>query len=91
MVGRFCTYTSDECEESVHEFVLCFCQSLSALLLVFKISMSLFRYFEWRNILPDPKGSLSSELCTATIARVNKEVEKVIGSTKEKKRGPYIE
>ena len=52
--------------------------------------MSLFHYFERRNGLPDPKGLLSSELCTAEIAQANKEVEIVIGSTKEEKRGPYV-
>ena len=77
-------------EKASNEFVPCFCQFQSVSLLVIKTSMSLFRYFEWRNGLPDPKGSLSSELCTAAIAQGNKEVERVIGSTNEKKRGPYV-
>ena len=62
-------------EKASNEFVLYFCQSQPALLLVIKISMPLFRYFERRNALPDPKGSLSSKLCTDAIAQANKEVE----------------
>ena len=57
-------------EKASNEFVFSFCQSQSALLLVMKMSVFLFRYFEQRKGLPDPKSSVSSELCTAAITQL---------------------
>ena len=37
--------------------------------------MALLRYLQRKDGLPDPKGSLSSEVPAATIARANQEVQ----------------
>ena len=49
--------------------------------------MSIRRYLKPIG-LPDPKGSLSTTIPSATIASANREVQKAIRSGK-KKRGPY--
>lgn len=52
--------------------------------------MSLRQYFKARDGLPDPKGSLSSNLSSRAIATANKEVEAALKArSKGKKRGPY--
>ena len=52
--------------------------------------MSLRRYFQPRNGLPDAQGSLSREVSPRAIANANKEVSRVIGkATTTSKRGPY--
>ena len=40
--------------------------------------MSLLKYFKHREGLPDPRGSISSEISMEAIAASNKEVEEVI-------------
>ncbi len=51
--------------------------------------MSLRQYLKPRDGLPDPKGSLSRQLSSETIAQANKEVEKALNAAGDKKRGPY--
>ena len=50
--------------------------------------MSLLRYLKRKDGLPDPKGSLTSEVPTQAIVRANREVEAELVEQK-KKRGPY--
>ena len=50
--------------------------------------MSLLRYLKQKDGLPDPKGSLTSEVPTRAIVRANQEVEAELVEQK-KKRGPY--
>ena len=51
--------------------------------------MSLLKYFRRKEELPDPKGSLSLSVPSRAIASANKEVEKELRKSKNKKRGTY--
>jgi len=51
--------------------------------------MSLCRYLEPRNGLPDPKGVLSTSISPQAISRANFEVESVLKSQGNTSRGPY--
>lgn len=56
------------------------------------MSRSIRDYFSVRDGLPDPKGSLSSQVSSRAIALANKEVEKVLqekGNSEKRKRGKY--
>ena len=50
--------------------------------------MSIHHFFKPIDGLPDPKGSLSGAIPSATIASANREVQKVMDLGREK-RGPY--
>ena len=68
--------------------LVCACYSVNCL------RMSLYKYFKRVDIsasLPDPKGPLSDQIPTASIAEANKEVLKAVAEVKEpEKKGPYI-
>ena len=68
--------------------LVCVCYSVNCL------RMSLYKYFKRVDIsasLPDPKGPLSDQIPTASIAEANKEVLKAVAEAKEpQKKGPYI-
>ena len=52
--------------------------------------MTLLKYFKPVDGLPSPSGYLSSYLTPCTIARANREVEKILLEEKEpKRRGPF--
>ena len=54
--------------------------------------MSILKYLERRNGLPDPRGSLSNSVSARAISTANAEVEAEIARQKKettKKRGPY--
>ena len=50
-------------------------------------SRSIRDYFHVKDGLPDPRGSLSSELPSQAIARANEEVEKVLRHVRETGKG----
>ena len=50
--------------------------------------MSIRQYLEYRERLPDPRGSLSQSLASRAIAAANREVEKT-KNDESKKRGSY--
>ena len=52
----------------------------------FSLIMSMYNYFAVKDGLPDPKGSLSSQVSSRPIALANKEVKKEL---QKKKRGKY--
>ena len=59
---------------------------------VMSTSRSIRDYFHVKDGLPDPRGSLSSELPSQAIARANEEVEKVLretGKGVKRQRGKY--
>ena len=49
--------------------------------------MSILKYFKRTSSLPDPKGPLSEEVPTVSIAEANKEVKKVIDQPPKKRKG----
>lgn len=51
--------------------------------------MALLKYLKLRDGLPDRRGSLSSSMPSQAIAQANREVQEVIRSDSEKRRGPY--
>ena len=51
--------------------------------------MSLRRYFQHRDGLPDANGPLATVVPSRAIANANKEVGKVLNEATSKKRGQY--
>lgn len=52
--------------------------------------MSILQYFERRNGLPDPRGTLSKSLPPRAIALANSEIEKTVhAASQPKRRGSY--
>lgn len=70
------------------EHVLHECGTVKRVQLLASGDMSILRYFERRDGLPDPKGSLSRSIAPGAISAANKEVQRAV-SQQEKKRGAY--
>ena len=51
--------------------------------------MSLYRYFEKKDVLPNPKSSLSKVIPSSSIAAANNEVRPLMEQGTKRKRGPY--